>query len=115
MARINQSITEDEDDDIIITPDDVTSSINVADTRQHPFRIVTRVIFDKQLWLIFGPLFGAITALTLCLKGFDMKIANTTGACFWMVSWWLVGPVRLGLTSLLPIAIFPILGVLPGK
>lgn len=44
-----------------------------------------------------------------------LKPSMTAGVSIWMITWWLVGPIRMGITGLLPIAIFPLLGVVSGE
>jgi len=41
--------------------------------------------------------------------------AQVAGVAGWMALWWLSGPVPLGATSLLPIVLFPLLGVRSAK
>ena len=65
----------------------------------------------KQLALIFGPLLAALTFYGLNAS-LTNDIAITAAVAVWCVSWWIFEPVPIPVTSLLPIAIFPLSGVL---
>lgn len=61
--------------------------------------------------LALGPLL-ALAALLLPLPPAEQRVAGLTA---WMVAWWLTEAVPLGVTSLLPLALLPALGVLTPK
>eukprot|EP01041_Mallomonas_annulata_P008776 gene8776-18150_t len=42
-------------------------------------------------------------------------MSKTCGLCLWMVLWWLLIPVQMGVTALLPIALFPLMGIISGE
>ncbi|PHS73020.1 MAG: sodium:dicarboxylate symporter [Cycloclasticus sp.] len=65
----------------------------------------------KQLALIFGPLLAALTFYGLNAS-LTNDIAITAAVAIWCVTWWIFEPVPIPITSLLPIAIFPLSGVL---
>lgn len=77
-------------------------------------KLLLFLIDNKKLWLLLGPCFCIITTLLLNKYGMALKPAMTAGVSVWMITWWLVGPIRMGITGLLPIAIFPVLGVVSG-
>jgi len=59
-----------------------------------------------------GPL-AAATAFCLCrLAGLEDAAAFTAAITVWTALWWLLEPVALGFTSLLPLVLFPLTGVL---
>ena len=62
----------------------------------------------RLLPLLLGPLL-ALLALSLPLPAAERRVAGLTA---WMVVWWLTEAVPLGVTSLLPLALLPALGVL---
>ena len=57
-----------------------------------------------------GPAAGLV--VTLLLGALPQAQARTAGLAAWMVVWWLTEAVPLGVTSLLPLALLPALGVL---
>lgn len=66
----------------------------------------------KQLSLFLGPIFALLVYLTLPV---DSTIGITAAVAVWCVTWWIFEPVPIPVTSLLPIAIFPLAGVLTGE
>lgn len=66
----------------------------------------------KQLSLIFGPVFALLVFFTLQQNVLDASICITAAIATWCVTWWIFEPVPIPVTSLLPIAIFPLAGVL---
>jgi len=60
--------------------------------------------------LATGPLI--LLAITwLAPAGLTPAGARVLGVAAWMTVWWLTGPVPLGATALLPLVLFPVLGV----
>ncbi len=73
----------------------------------------------RRAWLplIAGPIAGGIAfALTATLAP-EAKITAALAAAVlaWMAVWWLTEAVPLAITSLLPLVLFPVLGVAGGK
>ena len=62
------------------------------------------------LWL--GPLMGAVAAWVALAGGNSMDMATVIFVAVLCVFWWVLEPVPIPVTSLLPIAIFPLFGVL---
>lgn len=65
----------------------------------------------KQLALITGPSLAGLIYYWLNTT-LAPEIAITAAVAVWCVSWWIFEPVPIPVTSLLPIAIFPLTGVL---
>jgi sodium-dependent dicarboxylate transporter 2/3/5 len=61
-------------------------------------------------WL--GPLAAASVAVLLLLSGFDRDMAIVGFVAVLCVIWWVFEPIPIPVTSLLPVAILPLLGVL---
>ena len=57
-----------------------------------------------------GPV-GFVLALAL-LPGGEVHQGALAGTAWWMLWWWIGGAVPLGPTSLLPLALFPVFGVM---
>lgn len=69
----------------------------------------------KQLSLFFGPVLALFVLLSLQQSGASSSIAITAAVAVWCVTWWIFEPVPIPITSLVPIAIFPLAGVLTGE
>ena len=65
----------------------------------------------RPLLLALGPLLAPLMLL-LPLPPAEGRVAGLTA---WMVAWWLTEAVPLGVTSLLPLALLPALGILTPK
>ena len=71
--------------------------------------IVARV---KRVSLLLGPVLALLIAGILRDQGMSSEIAITAMVACWCVVWWVFEPVPIPVTSLLPIALLPLLGVL---
>jgi sodium-dependent dicarboxylate transporter 2/3/5 len=66
--------------------------------------------------LVTGPLLGAALGFVLIQSGFSSEVAWTAGVTALCACWWIFEPIPIPATSLIPIAVFPAVGVLtPGK
>ncbi len=65
----------------------------------------------KQLSLYAGPLV-AIIAFSLSYSSANPAMAITLGVMLWCIVWWVFEPVPIPITSLIPLTIFQITGVL---
>ena len=64
----------------------------------------------RLIALAAGPL--ALLLITwLAPSELTLEGANVLGVAAWMTIWWLTGPIPLGATALLPLVLFPVLGV----
>lgn len=62
--------------------------------------------------ILLGPL--TFLAVTVLLKGFfGFKAAAALGTMVWMVLWWILRPVNISVTSLLPIAVNALFNLTP--
>ena len=69
----------------------------------------------RKVWLLVGPLGGMIVGSTLIVAGVRLHMAKTLGVCVLMIIWWIGGPIPVGATALLPVSLFPLLGILSGE
>ena len=65
---------------------------------------------EWALWL--GPLLAAVVAATLSSRGYDGDMAAVGFVAVLCVVWWVFEPIPIPVTSLLPLAVLPLLGVL---
>src|SRR5688500_3381353 len=72
----------------------------------HPIR-------RASLW--FAPLLALAAGLTAWQGGADPLLATTLAVTLWCALWWIFEPVAAPVTALLPLAVFPLLGVLDAK
>jgi len=66
----------------------------------------------RRLWAqLSGPLGAALVAALLHGFGAPDDVVRVLAAATWMLLWWMAEAVPLGVTSVLPIALFPLLGI----
>src|SRR5690606_17771347 len=67
-------------------------------------------------WLVaLGPSSGAIAFLTTSAVGLPWAAAVTAAVTAWCAAWWVTDAIPMGATSLLPLALLPLLDVLSPK
>ncbi|MFM7725947.1 MAG: anion permease, partial [Flavobacteriales bacterium] len=59
-----------------------------------------------------GPMAGIILYLLLSRSGLSHTMCSVAGLTAWMAIWWISETVDLGVTSLLPLVILPLTGVM---
>jgi solute carrier family 13 (sodium-dependent dicarboxylate transporter), member 2/3/5 len=64
----------------------------------------------RLVLLVAGPILAVVLA-ALAPESLSPAAAAVLGIAAWMALWWITEPVPLAATSLLPIALFPILGI----
>ncbi len=69
----------------------------------------------RRLALPAGPLLALAMYLLLDARGAEHALAATVGLTAWCALWWILEPVKAPVTALLPLAAFPVLGVLDAK
>ena len=67
------------------------------------------------LALAAGPLAGGAALLSMLATGWDAAAACAAAVTAWVVLWWITEPIPIPATSLLPLALMPLLGVLPAS
>jgi len=67
-------------------------------------------------WALFlGPLIAIITSFSLIQIGWPTDRALTLGITLLTAIWWIFEPIPIPVTSMIPLALFPILGILSGN
>jgi sodium-dependent dicarboxylate transporter 2/3/5 len=66
----------------------------------------------KSVLLWLTPLLSLVLAAILDLSGFSPAITIVASITFWCAVWWIFEPVPIPITSLIPLAVFPLTGVL---
>mgnify|MGYP002638819644 CR=1 FL=1 len=69
----------------------------------------------RKSLLILAPLIAFYLILFVNLDPNNPAITATLAIAIWMAIWWVIEIVPLGITSLLPVVLFPIFGVMDGK
>ncbi|WP_374604124.1 DASS family sodium-coupled anion symporter [Arenimonas sp.] len=69
----------------------------------------------RGLALPAGPLLAVSLYFLAVSQGSGHALAATLGMTGWCALWWVLEPVRAPVTALLPLALFPVLGVLDAK
>jgi sodium-dependent dicarboxylate transporter 2/3/5 len=68
----------------------------------------------KQLALYLGPLAGFIVAAMMSASGWSFEASMAAGLTLLCALWWVLEPIPIAATSLIPLALFPLFGVLDG-
>lgn len=69
----------------------------------------------KRLALWVGPLAGSVLALLLASQGWEREACLAAGLTLLCAIWWIFEPVPIPATSLIPLGVFPLVGILDGK
>ncbi len=69
----------------------------------------------QQAMLIIAPVISTLIILFADLDPENKKVTYTFAIALLMALWWIFEPVPLAVTALLPVALFPIFGVVDGK
>ncbi len=75
----------------------------------------TKSIGLKQAMLIIAPLLSLLIILFADLDPENRKVTYTFAIALLMALWWITEAVPLAVTALLPVALFPLFGVVDGK
>jgi sodium-dependent dicarboxylate transporter 2/3/5 len=75
-------------------------------TALHPAR-------RASLW--FAPLLALAAGLFAFQHGADVLLAATLAVTVWCALWWMFEPIAAPVTALLPLALFPVMGVLDAR
>lgn len=66
-----------------------------------------------MLWI--GPLTACLVAVIMLQYGWEMKGALTAGLTILCAIWWIFEPIPIPATSMIPLGVMPLLGILDGK
>ena len=69
----------------------------------------------KTLALLLGPVVAILAASSFYLVSTNPGAALTLGITLWVVIWWIFEPIPIPATSLLPMALFPMFGIITAK
>lgn len=71
--------------------------------------------FSQKFGLPLGPLVGILFMLFLDLDPARPAATATAAVALWMAIWWITEALPLAATALLPMALFPLFGIMDGK
>jgi sodium-dependent dicarboxylate transporter 2/3/5 len=69
----------------------------------------------KTISLFAGPILAFLLLFLLLQANFPFAAATTAAVAVCCITWWIFEPIPIPVTSLLPIAIFPLLGILSAQ
>ena len=69
----------------------------------------------KRISLWFGPLVAAVVTLSMMQSGWAREGALVGGLTVLCALWWVFEPIPIPATSMIPLGVFPLLGLLNGK
>jgi len=70
---------------------------------------------SRNIKLILGPILALLFILVFDLDSNNPLVSRTAAIAIWMAFWWITEAVPLAVTALLPIVLFPSLGIMNGK
>jgi len=70
---------------------------------------------NKSLKILAGPVLAIIVFFSLKNYQYDNIVCFGAASVSWMCIWWITEAVNIYVTSLLPLALFPLLGIMPMK
>lgn len=71
-------------------------------------------LHPNRQWALFsGPMLAAAAALSMSQFGWESQACWTGAVAMLCVVWWIFEPIPIPATSIIPLAAFPLLGVLP--
>ncbi|MBA4142347.1 MAG: SLC13/DASS family transporter [Nitrosospira sp.] len=70
------------------------------------------IVPNRELALIAGPLLAAAIAAAMNLHGWEAEACWTAAVAAVCVVWWIFEPIPIPATSIIPLAVFPLTGVL---
>ena len=74
---------------------------------------MNRAVKQHMLWI--GPLVGIIIALTMLRYSWPIEGALTGGLTALCALWWIFEPIPIPATSMIPLGVMPLVGILDGK
>ncbi len=66
----------------------------------------------KNWTLLIAPILATFIGVLLFALGHSSEIAWTAAITVWVAAWWITEPIPIPATSLIPLAVFPLVGVL---
>ncbi|MBO75663.1 MAG: anion transporter [Flavobacteriales bacterium] len=69
------------------------------------------MISSKVIAQVAGPLIAALVWWLSIVQGLPDEATRILAAAVWMLIWWIAEAVPLGVTSVLPIVLFPVMGI----
>ena len=70
---------------------------------------------SRLIFTILGPLVGVLLILFFDFNTERPETTRMAAVAAWMAIWWMTEAVPLAVTALLPISLFPLLGIMNGK
>jgi len=69
----------------------------------------------SERWGRIGLAGGTVLFAAVCMTGGGSPVGNMGAVAVLMAAWWMTGAIPLAATALLPLVLFPLLGILPGR
>lgn len=82
---------------------------------QNQIQVSEKRIRTRKLALIIGPLISLCMLLFLDLDPEHPGVTRTAAVALLMAIWWITEAIPLAATALLPVVLFPFLGIMKGK
>ncbi|MBL8500256.1 MAG: DASS family sodium-coupled anion symporter [Nitrosomonas sp.] len=79
------------------------------------FIMINNFFSVRGIGFVLGPVFLLITLLVSTPEGMPISAWHTAGIAVWLAVWWATQAVPIHVTALLPVVLFPMLGILDFK
>ena len=79
------------------------------------FAHLALIKMGKNLKLLAGPILAILAAFLLHLQGNELILCKAAGVLVLMAYWWITESVNIFVTSLMPVILFPLLGIMDIK
>lgn len=78
-------------------------------------KLVHRIEKKKQIGLFLGPVLALIILIFFDLDPENPLVGRTAAVAVLMAVWWITEAIPIAATALIPIVLFPVLGIMEGK
>ena len=69
-------------------------------------------VVNKQFKILLGPILAIIVGYIFYATGNTPVVSKTAGVLILMAYWWMTEAVNIYVTSLMPVVLFPLLGIM---
>ena len=75
----------------------------------------TSLTLTQKVGLVAGPVFAIILLVFFDLAPDNPAVTHTAAVAILMAVWWITEAIPIPATALLPVALFPLMGIMSGK
>ena len=76
---------------------------------------IRRIEKKERIGLFLGPILALIVLVSFDFDPGNPLVTRTAAAAVPMAVWWITEAIPIAATALVPVALFPVMGIMPGK